>query len=62
MRKQKHEDLGKRKSLHSPRDNNEGKRVTCTEPNDQANKKSLMFRKFKVALMMITNWQKCLEL
>jgi len=34
MRKQKHEELGKIKSLHSPRDNNEGKRVTCIEPND----------------------------
>jgi hypothetical protein len=30
MRKQKYEELGKRKSLHSPRDNNEEKRVTCT--------------------------------
>jgi exosome complex RNA-binding protein Csl4 len=34
----KHEKLGKRKSLHSPRDNNEEKR-TCTKPHDQATQK-----------------------
>lgn len=27
-----------------------------------SNTKSLMFKKFKVALVMITNWQKCLKL